>query len=1178
MNFSKEEKGAILIVDDTPITLEVLSEYLEEAGFKLTMALNGESALEKVQQSKPDIILLDVMMPGLDGFETCRRLKSRADTKDIPVIFMTALSQTSDKLKAFEAGAVDYITKPFDYREVSARIDTHLTIQQLQAKLRAQNVQLEQEIAQRQAIEDALRQSQARYEAIVEDQAEMVSRWLPDGTLTFVNGSYCRFLNKSRHELIGSNFLETLPAADRQEEAARLKSMNPLNIVSTYEHRMLTPQGEVRWVQWSNRAILDTQGRLVEFQSVGRDVTERKEMYLALQKARDELEQRVNERTAELVSANAQLQAEIHERSQTEQALRQSEAQLQYQANLLQNVSDAVIATDLDFNIQSWNYAAEVIYGWSAGEAMGKSTNELLTTEFLADDRELVTARFLETGTWQGEVIQKNKAGADLFIFSSVSFIKDDDGNPSGVVAVNRDITFRKQAEQSLQRQTERLRVLHEIDQAILTAQSQEAIARAVLHNILQLIPCQQASVALFNFETNQADLHTVSKNPRSHFATRKQVSLAAFGNMANLQQGKTLIITDIQARKTPSTVEKWLIDEGLRAMVTIPFVARGELLGSLNLASDKPDALPAEQLDIAEELANLLTVAIMQNQLFKAEARRRQEAEALSDIATAVNSTLNLEEVLAQILANVGRVVEHNAANMILVESNTPYPVESEPDVEFAEIAQKLFAMIYQIPHLNKMASQGQPLIISHTQHAPFDFLDWQWVQSYVGVPILLEQKVTGFLNLASQTPHFYTEVMSKRLRAFADQAAIAIQNAHLHTQTQRHARELAILNKAGQTLTAVLDLEFILNHTMAEANALVGAEGTAILLYNQTKSKLIFVAAASPSADDLLGLEVPLGSSIAGRVAETGQSVLVAEAQKSPHFYRHVDALTGLVTRSILAVPLLTRKEVIGVIEATNKRDGVFTNHDIELLEALASSAAIAIENARLFERIDMGQEQLRQLANKVISAQEEERQRLSQELHDEAGQALVALKMRLTLLQMDLPAGSESIKEQLAEAITLTEDTMHRLRATAKALRPPALDAAGLNPTLEGLCREFAGWAKLPVNYQGADIKALSDTAKISLYRFLQEALTNVAKHAQASQILVKLEVNHNAVRLKVQDDGRGFDKDVILGMKGKPQGIGLLGMRERLELLNGWLEIETAPGRGASLIAYIPLKGD
>ncbi|MEG4441169.1 response regulator [Microcoleus sp. AT9_B5] len=142
MNDKNSERSIIQIVDDNQTNLDVLFELLRNYGFKVLVALDGESAIEQIEYIHPDLILLDIMMPGIDGFETCQRLKADPSTQDIPIIFMSALSDTPDKVKGFQTGAVDYITKPFQHEEVLSRIQTHLTIRSLQKKLEEKNLEL----------------------------------------------------------------------------------------------------------------------------------------------------------------------------------------------------------------------------------------------------------------------------------------------------------------------------------------------------------------------------------------------------------------------------------------------------------------------------------------------------------------------------------------------------------------------------------------------------------------------------------------------------------------------------------------------------------------------------------------------------------------------------------------------------------------------------------------------------------------------------------------------------------------------------------------------------------------------------------------------------------------------------------------------------------------------------
>lgn len=150
------EQSTILIVDDNPANLGMLFDYLSKFEFTVRVTQSGEAALELIQRDRPDIILLDIIMPGIDGFEVCRRLKAHDETRDIPVIFMSALSETVDKIKGFYVGGVDYVTKPFQTEEVLARVTIHLNLQNLQRSLQDKNAQLQQEVTKRKQVEAAL--------------------------------------------------------------------------------------------------------------------------------------------------------------------------------------------------------------------------------------------------------------------------------------------------------------------------------------------------------------------------------------------------------------------------------------------------------------------------------------------------------------------------------------------------------------------------------------------------------------------------------------------------------------------------------------------------------------------------------------------------------------------------------------------------------------------------------------------------------------------------------------------------------------------------------------------------------------------------------------------------------------------------------------------------------------
>jgi diguanylate cyclase (GGDEF)-like protein len=205
-------QDTLLIVDDTPENIAVLYNFLSGQGFKILVAENGEDALENAQDERPDLILLDVIMPGIDGFETCRRLKSNPPTQEIPVIFITALSDTLDKVKAFKLGAVDYITKPFQQEEVLARVNTHLTIRKLQNELQAQKEALEKANLelQRLATLDSLTQiaNRRRLDEYLQREWRRASREQTPLSLILCDIDYFKNYNDSYGHQVGDDCLQ----------------------------------------------------------------------------------------------------------------------------------------------------------------------------------------------------------------------------------------------------------------------------------------------------------------------------------------------------------------------------------------------------------------------------------------------------------------------------------------------------------------------------------------------------------------------------------------------------------------------------------------------------------------------------------------------------------------------------------------------------------------------------------------------------------------------------------------------------------------------------------------------------------------------------------------------------------------------------------------------------------
>jgi signal transduction histidine kinase len=280
-----------------------------------------------------------------------------------------------------------------------------------------------------------------------------------------------------------------------------------------------------------------------------------------------------------------------------------------------------------------------------------------------------------------------------------------------------------------------------------------------------------------------------------------------------------------------------------------------------------------------------------------------------------------------------------------------------------------------------------------------------------------------------------------------------------------------------------------------------------------------------------------------------------------------------TGQGWRHFFCVPLLAHRTVVGVLLLL-REESTMSDERRAFFVAIGQQAGVAIANARLYAEVLARGARLQQLAQKIISIQEAERQRVSRELYDEAGQALTALLFNLAILKETILDDPQEAVRNIAQAMALTSETMEQIRALADAMRTPTLDVLGLDTTLDGLTKEFERRTGIAATYTGTTLEKLPDVVAISLYRVAQEGLANIARHAKATQVTVSLRKEAGDVVLVVEDDGVGFE--AASALRRPAEGIGLSGLNERMETLGGRLEVSSTPGEGVRLRAAVPVE--
>ena len=410
-------KASILVVEDTRSNLHLLTSILTRQGYRVQPASDGPSGLSLAQAEPPDLILLDIMMPGMSGYEVCEQLKEHERTQDIPIIFISALDQVLDKVKAFSLGGVDYVTKPFHPREVLVRVETHLDLQNLQRSLQERNTQLQQEIDTRKQAEKALRQRNRELALLNEAGQAFVSTLDLDQVLASI-------LEEMRN-LLGA-FASSIWLIDTETNELVCRQATGAKSEMVRGWRMAAEQGLVGWVIRHGKSLIvsDTQSDQRYFKEVEREIEQELHSILAVPlRVKDTVIgvlEIVDEDADQFTSADLVLleslaatasiaieNARLVEGLEAEIVARTTEivAERDKSAAILRSVADGIAMVDMDMNIQYINDAFTSLTGYTTQEAMRHQVLDLIGQTMSDQDRESIQLTQMQGKGWQGEAV-----------------------------------------------------------------------------------------------------------------------------------------------------------------------------------------------------------------------------------------------------------------------------------------------------------------------------------------------------------------------------------------------------------------------------------------------------------------------------------------------------------------------------------------------------------------------------------------------------------------------------------------------------------------------------------------------------------------------------------------------------------------------------------------------------
>lgn len=643
---------------------------------------------------------------------------------------------------------------------------------------------------------------------------------------------------------------------------------------------------------------------------------------------------------------------DISQQKNTELAVKIQEEQLHRQAELVANISDAIISTDLDFHILTWNRAAEVIYGWATEEVIGQSWASLSQTEFFGDDREKSIETLFLTGKWDGEVKQKCKDGHNIYIQSHVSIIRDTHGHAIGMVGVNRNITERKKVENALRDSEERFRA----------AFQQAAVGVSQLALDGRYLNVNQKYCELVGYSEMELIEHT-----HQEITHPDDVGL-------DLEKNKALIKGEISSYM----IEKRLVrKEGGIVWVNL----------SVGIVRDEKSR-PKYLVGVCEDISERKT--------------RERELDALYQGGASLQQVSDPKVIARRMIELLEKHMEwHHAAVWLRVENGDDIEqlaysrTGSDPSSPKEEEARsRSLVRTIHTGLAGWVIGHGQIVRTGDVNIDPRYVRVNESIHSGLYVPLKIGKDTIGCISAESTVPDAFNAYDERLLTTLAAQAAIALDNARLYQAARRSARRRDVLHRASREIAQVSqDPEKVYEAVYRAAKRLVRANIFTIALFDDQGHEMhgVFSVQDGKRTPEV---RFPIGEGITGHVISNRKPLRVGDLSNSRITPLLFDKDKNQEIHSVLAVPIRSGDKIMGVISVQSYDMNLYNKDDEVLLEMLASYAGVAIQNADLFEQTRQRAQELEALVEtgKVLSSTLE-MQPLLENILLTAGQAIPA-----------------------------------------------------------------------------------------------------------------------------------------------------------------------------------------
>jgi diguanylate cyclase (GGDEF)-like protein/PAS domain S-box-containing protein len=786
----------ILIAEDDFLVGRSTAALLEKAGYAVVgQAADGREAVEMTQSLRPDVILMDIKMPVMDGIESTRRIYETCPT---PVVALTAYDTPEVAERAIAAGAGAYLTKPASPQEMERAISVTIARFDDMMELRRLNASLQAEIAERKRTEEELAHERDLLQALMDNIPDTIYFKDTASRFTRVNKAQAQVLGvNDPQEAIGkTDFDFFAPEHSRdayEDEQEIVKSGQPL--IGKVE-RIRRADGQFRWVSATKVPMMDEEGRVIGTVGISRDITER---------------------------------------VRAEDALRESEEKYR---TILENIEDGYYEVDIAGNLTFFNDSLCRLYRYSEDELMGMNNRQYMDDENARKVHQTFNTVY-RTGkparAFDWEVIRKG--GSKRFVEASVSLMRDSTGEPVGFRGVVRDVTERRRAEEEIKRRNRELAALNTIATTMIqSALDLDEVLQLTADGVVKGLGCNTGLIFLldekegiFRGSTTSTKAGILGRLNAIVGFPLLQIKIPARSDfneaVSNLLAGRATIKRDLHELVEPLLSKpvcfamQRLLDS--KSFFTLPLLAKGKTIGGI-VASTAEELSEADAVKLMT-FANQAAIAIENAQLYEETRQRALEQETLREAALALTTALDRNQVIDRILAQLQQVVPYDSASVQLLRRNQMEIVGGRGFLNLPDLLGITFPAHGDNPNSEVIRTRA-PFIVADapTMHDGFqkDPHRQAAIRSWLGVPMLVGERLVGMIALDKREPGFYTPQHARLAEAFAAQAAVAIENAHLFEEIEK--RQVYLEKVLGAAPDAIVTLDA--QHLVVEWNP--GAE----------------------------------------------------------------------------------------------------------------------------------------------------------------------------------------------------------------------------------------------------------------------------------------------------------------------------------------------------------------